>query len=60
MKTLIQNVDSENIINIIQNEAIKFIENLVNTFGKTLNDYEYYDYYTNLPLEVFINSPKEK
>lgn len=53
------NVDSENIINIIQNEAIKFIENLVNTFGKTLNDYEYYDYYTNLPLEVFINSPKE-
>jgi len=53
------NIDSGNIVNIIQNESVKFLKNLVDTFGKILNNYEYYNYYTNLALDAFINSPEK-
>lgn len=55
-----ENIDYENVINIIQNSALELVEDVVNIFGKSLNEYEYYKQYTNIPLDMFINCAEQK
>ena len=54
------NVDYKNIMEIMQNEALSFITDVIDIFGDELNKFDYYKYYTNLPLDIFINSCESK
>lgn len=51
------NIDEWNTINVIQENALDFIDDMISIFGKELRNFDYYRYYTNIPLDLFINSP---
>lgn len=52
-------IDEENFIRIMQDSALKFVSDMVEFFGNSLNDFEYYKSYTSFALDTFINSPTE-
>lgn len=54
-----ENIDYENTINIIQDSALDLVKDVLNIFGKALNEYDYYKQYTNIPLDIFINSSEK-
>lgn len=51
------NFDAEYIMNVIQDNAYQFVCDMTKTFRNCLIEFDYYKYYTNIPLDIFINSP---
>lgn len=49
----------EFIISIMQNSAIEFVNDVVNTFGEEINELYYEKYYISLPVMAYINSAKD-
>ena len=49
----------EFIISIMQNAAIEFVNDMVNTFGEEIKELYYEKYYVSLPMMAYINSAKE-
>lgn len=43
----------------MQNSAIEFVNDVVNTFGEEINELYYEKYYTSLPVMAYINSAKD-
>lgn len=49
----------EFIINIMQNAAVEFVQDITDIFGTEINELYYEKYYISLPMMSYINSSKE-
>ena len=47
------------VFDAMQNKAMEFITDIVEKFGKNIEELYYQKYYISLPHEMYINSPKE-
>lgn len=49
----------EFIISIMQNAAIEFVNDMIDTFGEEIKELYYQKYYASLPIMAYINSSKD-
>lgn len=53
-----KNYQEEFITSIMQNAAIEFVSDMVDTFGEDVKSLYYQDYYVSLPVMAYINSSR--